>query len=816
MANLTRRNFLQAGAAAAVMAGLAGCDTATTDAKGAPDAASYPIDPEEWGSGSPKWAESATEDGWTLVTNGDGPDLGYTPDSGLALIQVDGYAFKDLNGNGKLDLFEDWRQDANARAEALAAEMTLDQIAGLMVYDGSFSSAIGKELTDEQYAALDDGVRGVQNGGVSLTPIENITWSNAMQAYAERSDFSVPVDFCSDPRNSGWGIGISPYPDNLALAATFDPSKVDVAYREIAREYRALGITTLLGPQTDLCTEPRWGRNTAAFGADPALSRDMMRAATNALQSTFSEDGEDLGWGADSVCSLMKHFPGDGAAQAGREAHDATGQFNVYPGNNFKAHLVPFLDGALSLEGKTEQASGAMSSYSVAWSEDGEYGELVGTALSDYKLGILRDNCSYDGVICTDWQVLEDEGKCWGVEGFTPAERVAKALAAGVDQFGGGSPVNDVREGIGLLQQSEGEEAADESVRSSGRRLLRNRFRQGLFENPYLDTEVARGIVANDESTAEAMEQQAQTVVMLKNDGAIAQAGDEKPRVYVPLVFTPATEGFVGQNFSSADMPVDLETLEKYFDVVTDTVGDPTGEPDESGEPTLQYSDIVRATPEELADCDLALVFARTPKNTTFWSITGGFNMFTQEYVPLSLQYGDYVADGPNVREVSIAGRTMEDGSIENETYFGKKALVDNQTDLDMILYAEQNMPEGSKVIVAINAEGKSPIAGMVVSEFEADADAILYGFNIQNKAFLDIAAGRVEPSALLPIQLPASMDAVEAQLEDVPRDMECYVDAAGNEYDFGFGLNWSGVISDERTEKYCVDPLSAPEKFEV
>lgn len=814
MSGVTRRGFLQVGAAAAVMAGLAGCAPSAASGPSVPDAASYPIEPEEWGSGSPKWEEGETADGWIRVANSDGCELGHAPDSGLGLIQVDGYAFKDLNGNGKLDLFEDWRQDPDARAEALVAEMTLDQIAGLMVFDGTFSAG-AKELTDEEKAALDDGVRGVQNGAVSLTPAENISWSNLMQAYAERSNLSVPVDFCSDPRNSGWGIGISPYPDNLALAATFDPSVADTAYREIAREYRALGITTLLGPQTDLCTEPRWGRNTAAFGADPALSRDMMRAATNALQSTYSEDGEDLGWGADSVCTLMKHFPGDGAAQAGRESHDATGQFNIYPGNNFKAHLIPFLDGALSLEGKTGQASGAMSSYSVAWSENGEYGELVGTAFSEYKLGILRNGCSYDGVICTDWQVLEDEGKCWGVEGLSPSERVEKALVAGVDQFGGGSPVKDVREGIALYQSSVGEDAADQRVRDSGRRLLRNRFRLGTFENPYLDVAAASKVVSNDESTAEAMSQQSQTVVMLKNDGAIAAAEDKKPRVYVPLVFTPATMGFVGQNFSSADMPVDLKTLQEYFDVVTDTVGDSTGAPGEDGEPTLQYTDIVRATPEELADCDFALVFTRTPKNTTFWSITGGFDMFSQEYVPLSLQYGEYVADGPNVAEVSIAGRII-DGSQENESYYGKTALVDNGTDLDMILYAEKNMPEEAKVIVAMNAEGKSPIAAAVVSEFEPGADAILYGFNINNKAFLDIASGRVEPSGLLPIQLPASMDAVEAQLEDVPRDMECYVDASGNEYDFGFGLNWSGVISDNRTQKYCVEPLTQPEKFEV
>lgn len=814
MPRITRRNFLQASATAAVLAGLAGCVPSNTSVLTAPDVTSYPIEAEEWGSGSPKWEKAETPDGWTHVFNGDGPELGYTADSGLKLIQVGGYAFKDLNGNGKLDVFEDWRQDPDIRAEALASEISLSQIAGLMVFDGSFSAG-AKELTNEEKASLDEGVRGVQNGGLSLTPVENASWSNIMQAYAERSNLSIPVDFCSDPRNSGWGIGVSPYPDNLALASTFSPSVATAAYREMAREYRALGVTTLLGPQTDLCSEPRWGRNTAAFGEDPALARDMLRSAVDALQSTYAESGEDIGWGNESICTLMKHYPGDGAAQSGRESHDSTGQYNIYPGNNFKAHLVSFLDGGLHLEGKTGEASGIMPSYSIAWSEDGEYGELVGSSFSKYKLGILRNACSYDGVICTDWQVIDDNGKNWGVESLTPAERAAKALSAGVDQFGGGSPTPAVREGIGILQDSQGKDAVDTLIRNSGRRLLRNRFRQGMFENPYVDVAKARSIVSNNASTEEAMAQQTQTIIMLKNDGTISKASEERKRVYVPLVFTPATIGFVGQNFSSADLPVDMETLEEYFDVVTDAVGDPTGEPGEDGKPSLQYSDIIRATPEELSDCDYALVFTRTPKNTSFWSITGGFNMFTQEYVPLSLQYGEYVADGPNVPEKSVAGRTI-DNKQENQTYFGKKALVDNSTDLDMILYAQKSMPEGAKVIVAVNAEGKAPLAHMVMGEFEAGANAILYGFNINNKAFLDIVSGRVEPSGLLPIQLPANMETVEAQLEDVPRDMECYVDTDGNEYDFGFGLNWSGTISDDRTERYCVKPLTGPETIEI
>lgn len=120
-------------------------------------------------------------------------------------------------------------------------------------------------------------------------------------------------------------------------------------------------------------------------------------------------------------------------------------------------------------------------------------------------------------------------------------------------------------------------------------------------------------------------------------------------------------------------------------------------------------------------------------------------------------------------------------------------------------------MPEDVPVIVAVNAQNP-----MIFSEFESQVDAILVGFGISNETFLDIVAGNVEPTALLPFQMPANMETVEAQYEDVPRDMECHVDAAGNTYDFGFGMNWSGVIQDERTAKYCVPALTAPETVSI
>jgi len=781
----------------------------------------YPLDPDG-ADVAAKWSEEKTSDGWMKVTNDGGETLGYSPDSGVKLIQVEGFAFKDLNRNGKLDLYEDWRLDADVRSADLASQMTLDEIAGLMVYDGGLSNNISANLNETQTAALDNAVRGIQNGAVSFSVQDQAAWSNAMQAYAESNDHGIPIMFTGDPRNSGWGIGLSYYPDNLALAATFDPSLAQEATKQLAKEYRALGFGTLLGPQTDINSEPRWGRNTGAFGEDPALSRDMLNAAISGFQSTYDENGNDLGWGKDSLNTLMKHFPGDGAAQGGREAHDATGSYNIYPGDSFQTHLIPFIDGGLNLDSVTGSASGAMLSYSIAWSEDEEYGELVGTAFSEYKVQLLR-SYGFDGVICTDWQVIDDGGKTWGVEDLTIAERVQKALEVGVDQFGGGSMIEEIRAGIQLLVEDLGDEAATARIQESACRLLRAYFNIGLFENPYLDiAESAATVFSMDDA---GYEMQEKTVVMLKNDGAISEnTSDEKPTVYVPLVYTPATIGFVGQNYYSADLPVSMDILEEYFNVVTDTISETlTGPADESGNPTLAYADVIRATPEQLAECDYALVFARTPKNTSGWSITGGFDMATQSYVPISLQYGEYVANSSAVRQESIAGRDVEtmvqtpygEQAVmerENQSYYGKTALLDNATDLDMILYAAKNMPENAKVIVAMNASGKSPLAQMVMNEFESEVDAILYGFNIDNRSFLNIATGKTEPSALLPVQMPASMEAVEAQLEDVPRDMECYVDAAGNTYDFGFGLNWSGVIQDERTAKYCVPALTEPE----
>ncbi len=780
------------------------------------------VSAEDQGNSGEKWSEETTADGWVKVTNEGGTTLGYSPESGLNLIEEDGYAFKDLNGNGELDKYEDWRLDNEERAEDIASKLTVEQVAGLMLFS-SHQFSVTEDVSEEQAGYLDDNVRAILSAAAG-TPVETqAKWNNSIQAYVEGTGLGIPVNISTDPRNGG--TDVSKWPGNLALAATFDPDVAKEQGEQLSKEFRALGITTLLGPQMDLATDPRWPRNLDTYGEDPALSRDLTQANVSGYQSTYDEDGNDLGWGDESVTTMIKHWPGDGMGEGGRESHGSSGKYAVYPGDNFQAHLIPFVDGGLNLEdSSTGSATSIMSSYSIAYSDDEEYGELVGSAFSEYKLQLLR-SYGYDGIICSDWGVVGDMpladttvSAAWGVEDLTQGERCYKALMAGVDQFGGLNETAPIMEAYQMGVDEIGEDAILERFQDSGRRLLKTYFYAGLFDNPYVDVDYAKEVVGSDEAVADGQAAQLKSIVMLKNDGAIAEATtDEKPTVYVPLVYRPSSQGYAGVTPASAELPVDRAVLDQYFNVVTDTVSDTyTGPEDEEGNPTLQYSDIVRASADELADVDYAMVFVDGPSYThSFAGI--GYDSENEVYTPLSLQYRPYTADSDSVRTESISGDTEESMvesvygaqpviSKENRSYYGETATSNVETDLDMILDVKANMPEDKKIIVAANARN-----AFVVSEFESEVDAILVGFNVDDSVFLDIAAGKVEPSGLLPVQFPASMEAVEAQLEDVPRDMECYVDADGNTYDFAFGLNWSGVINDERVEKYNVEPLTEP-----
>ena len=738
-----------------------------------------------------------------LIKNKGGQTLGYSPNSGVKILTVDGLSFKDLNKNGKLDKFEDWRLPYEKRAKDLASQLSMEQIAGLMLYSahqaiparsgGYFSGTYnGKpfkegevdpsDLTDQQKKFLkEDNLRHVLITTVQSPEIA-AQWNNKLQAYCESVGLGIPANNSSDPRHAtvakaefdaAAGGAISMWPSSLGMAATFDPDLLQKFGNIAASEYRALGITTALSPQVDIATEPRWARFNGTFGESPLLSAALAQAYCDGFQTSLGEKEIAEGWGLGSVNTMVKHWPGGGSGESGRDAHYGSGKYAVYPGNNFKEHFIPFTEGAFKLKGKTKMASAVMPYYTISWNQDTKNGENVGNSFNKYIISdLLRTKYKYDGVVCTDWSATKEhkvldsflDGRSWGVETLSETDRHYKALMAGVDQFGGNNDAKPILEAYQKGVKEFGEVKMRSRMEQSAVRLLKNIFRVGVFENPYLDPNETKTIVGKSEFMKAGYEAQLKSVVMLKNQGQVLPFATKKT-VYVPKRFVPASRNFLGQAIpSSSDYPVSLDLVKKYFNV--------TDNPNEA---------------------DFALVFIQNPVATIGYDaadLKNGGN----GYIPISLQYGDYTAT--DAREKSIAGGDPLE-KFTDRGYKNKSTKTSNATDAQLVVDTKSKM-KTKPVIVSVNTTNP-----MVFSEIEKDASVILINFGVQNQVLLDIISGKSEPSALLPMQMPADMKTVEKQSEDVPFDLNCYKDSEGNSYDFGFGMNWKGVIKDSRVTKF-------------
>ena len=673
-----------------------------------------------------KYTTETTADGWIKVTQDGGPTLGYDPDSGVVILEVDGFAFKDLNKNGELDVYEDWRESYETRAEDLVSKMSIEQMNGLR-----FNGNLGALSDDPDAIAdmsgnpmkamiLEEGARYFIVYPVAFgAPLDTVyPTSNMLQRLAESTEYGVPMMLNCDPTNTMTG-----QVTNLALGATFDPDAVASLSANVAKLYRAIGITMSLSPQVDLLSDPR-SQSVNTFTEDPALAADLTNAVISAYQSTYDEEGNDLGWGNDSLAVQFKHFFANLANEGGRNYHDFTGKYTIVPD--------------------------------------------VGGAWNEYILETAREN-GFEGMISTDSLIMQtlDLGymkmlqTAYNVDEMSSAEKAYSMFSLGVDQAMGDLLPADLMEAYALYVEEEGQEEADENWAKAAYNCVLPIFEVGNFENPYVESAVSNATIS--ELVPDVTNELAQSsVVMVKNaDGVIAAADGEK-NVYI----------------ANEDSGLSKKTLKNYFNVV-DTAD----------------------------EADVVVVFVQSPQNANT-----GYNTEDEEWVPISLQYREYCADADAVLEDSLTGDVVTTqvespyGMVtntekENRGYYDATTTVTNEADLDLILAAAES---GKPVVVCVNATG-----AFCVDEFESEVSAILIGYGIDNSNFLPIIAGQVEPSGLLPVQMPLNMEAVEEQQSGTPRDMACYEDAEGNVYDFAYGLNWSGVINDARTAKYAVDVLT-------
>lgn len=471
-------------------------------------------------------------------------------------ITVDGEVFRDLNRNGVLDPYEDYRVATNDRVEDLLSQMTLEEKVGQMFHPPVliepdplfrvFLEAMNAGTSIEELISRKSLTHFNFYGGAS--PESIAARLNSLQRIAERARLGIPLSISSDPVHEvprGGGIasftldGVSKWPSQLGFAAGRDASMLEAFGKIAAAEYRAMGFTTALHPMSDMATEPRWARNFGTFGSNADLSAEMTVAYMMGFQGTSLSD--------QSVMTMVKHFPGGGPQLDGWDPHLKSGESQVYPGKNFDYHLAPFI---AAIENDMRVV---MPYYGIPTAQTDED---VAMAYNRYILtDLLRDELGFEGVVCTDWGVVT--GRIWGVEALTIEERYLKSVEAGVDQYGG---ENDPAYIIDLVNNGAITEVRiDESVR----RILKNKFDLGLFEEPLVDEAAVTTLVNLPEYRALGMQAQRNAVVLLDNETA------KLPLASETRIFVDGLEPAVAANYGTVvDTPEEADVVLLFLNTV--------------------------------------------------------------------------------------------------------------------------------------------------------------------------------------------------------------------------------------------------------
>lgn len=499
--------------------------------------------------------------------NENGPTIGVTT---VGVIKVDGLYFKDSNNNQTLDVFEDWREDAGVRAADMVTKMTIQEQAGfvlnsLMVNpvsktlaevkneDGTidpakiFPMVAEGEITGNLtmfnrnasgFAGADDQVlttgkvrAGVYRGGLNydasvVALLTNVATEIAEWDSANAGTPAIPYTLISNPIAAG-------FPDSLGMAAAmlgdgnYDAIK---AYAEVDRQmWRAQGISFMYGPQIDLLTDPRWPRNSGTYGE----REDVVAGIITALVDGYQYGTE--GVNENSVILSAKHFPGDGAAENGFESHTAQGQWRLYPteGSLEKYQLVGFqaaIDAGVGaiMPCYSRDAADDRSVTQTYRGHEVKVNELGSAYNEEIITTLLRDIMGFDGFVNSDSGITQVQN--YGMESKTSIQRFAKLIEAGTDAIGAELAPEYIVSAVayGILDKADLDRANINRATAL--------FKQGLFDNPYLDYAKADEVRATNMATAHEQAYQLHlkaTVLMKNHDSVLPLAKDAGTKLFI-------------------------------------------------------------------------------------------------------------------------------------------------------------------------------------------------------------------------------------------------------------------------------------------
>lgn len=658
------------------------------------------------------------------------------------VLEVDGHRFRDLNGNSALDAYEDWRRPVAERVDDLVARMTPAEKAGMMLIQTLNAAARGDLPPNATTLVRDEHMTrfifrnqvvtdpvaspgGFQ--GQQITPLQAAQFTNQVQALAEGTRLGIPVLFKSNARNhyeqdARPGINVaagafSVWPKEAGLAATRDMALIGEFADIVRQEWRSVGVRGLYGYMADLTTEPRWYRNHETFTEDADLASEIIRTLVTGLQ------GRTLG--PDGVAVTIKHFPGGGPQEGGADPHYYFGRNQAYPAGNFDYHVRPF-KAAIDAG-----AAAIMPYYGIAVGQRHLPNDVGMSFSKGIVTDLLRGELGFQGYVNSDTGIIGPPGtaRSWGMEGRSVEDQLAAAIGAGVDVLSG---FNDHAQILGLVTSGRVTQArVDESVR----RLLREQFLLGLFENPYVDAERAGATVGKPEFQAKADLAQRKSIVLLQNDACtlpLAAANGAAPvRVYTMGMSRTAVEAagyHVTTGDHAEDAPRPLVPVGTRYALLRVTVTNPRRPLDRERHPhepppvpgTAPSTFFGGALPEELD----ALAFSDMA-TTSSWHVT------------------------PSLADIKAVMQEVGAANTVLAIYFRQPYVLDEASQLRR-------------------------------------AGAIVGLFGVSDAALMDVLTGKFPPTGTLPFALAKSPAAITRQAPDAPG-----YPPEDTLFPFGFGLRY-------------------------
>ena len=736
-----------------------------------------------------------------VYKNENGPEIGVTK---KGVIEQDGLYFKDINGDGKLNAYKDWRNAPEDRAAALTKELPLEQKLGLLFVNSWKMGVEQKDenlldesgLLNEEIVEKDASIFSVEKTyGTTYsleelklrnfiirnnpTPEELVDWINQLNEVCEGEEYFVPVQVLSNSRNENGEVvfgmndaaGVfAAWPGTMGIAAaikgTNDLSIIDDWAECIRQEWDAVGMKKGYMYMADVVSDPRWQRTYGTFGEDPKLIADVFARLIPGVQ------GSKEGITRDGVAMTVKHFPGGGARENGFDPHYAEGQWNVYQTKNSlqKYHIPAFqvavdhnTASIMPYYAKPSRAKSAdqfdCNGNPISW-------QPVGFAFNKFFIDeLLRKQMGFKGYVNSDSGITHM--MAWGVEELDTAERIALAVNTGVDVMSGAFSVTEAKEAyersLNGYYTTQGHAVpegytvedvtlSEEALNRAVIRTLTERFTLGLFDNPYRDPKQATEVVATKKHWDDAYEVHCQSVVLLKNEDATLPLTAEKTagkKIYV-------------ENFKKTREEAEKET-EKLRKLAVEKFG--------------------WNLTEDYHEADYA-VLLENPQSGNYFNATKG-------YLELDICEGKMVCD------------TDKEGRPTAEKH-EETTLHDVAKIADIYEAVHAN---GGKVISNINVT-----LAWMVGNVEKRADALLVGFDTYPQATLDVITGRHEAVGKLPITLPKDDSVIAVNADGVcisPNDVPgfdkdqympdsmkdengkayAYRDMAGHYYELGFGL---------------------------